>query len=37
MSTGNPPAAIAFSDKRLTDDEAEKLARLIVTHRAGVE
>jgi hypothetical protein len=27
---GQPPDAIAFSDKRLTDDEAEKLARLIV-------
>ena len=27
---GQPPAAIAFSDKRLTDDEAEKIARLIV-------
>jgi hypothetical protein len=27
---GQPPAAIAFSDQRLTDDEAEKLARLIV-------
>jgi hypothetical protein len=26
---GQPPDAIAFSDKRLTDDEAEKLARLI--------
>jgi hypothetical protein len=25
-----PPDAVAFSDKRLTDDEAEKLARLIV-------
>jgi hypothetical protein len=24
------PDAVAFSDKRLTDDEAEKLARLIV-------
>jgi hypothetical protein len=27
---GQPPAAIAFSDKRLTDDEAKKLGRLIV-------
>jgi hypothetical protein len=27
---GQPPNAVAFSDKRLTDDEAEKLARLIV-------
>ena len=27
---GQPPAAIAFSDQRLTDDEAEKIARLIV-------
>ena len=27
---GQPPDAIAFSDKRLTADEAEKLARLIV-------
>jgi hypothetical protein len=27
---GQPPDAVAFSDKRLTDDEAEKLARLIV-------
>ena len=27
---GLPPDAGAFSDKRLTDDEAEKLARLIV-------
>ena len=26
---GQPPDAIAFSDKRLTDDEAEMLARLI--------
>ncbi len=26
---GQPPDAVAFSDKRLTDDEAEKLARLI--------
>jgi hypothetical protein len=26
---GQPPDAIAFSDKRLTDDEAEKIARLI--------
>jgi hypothetical protein len=25
-----PPDAVAFSDRRLTDDEAEKLARLIV-------
>jgi hypothetical protein len=25
---GQPPDAIAFSDKRLTDDEAEKIARL---------
>jgi hypothetical protein len=28
---GEPPDAVAFSDKRLTDDEAEKLARLIVS------
>ena len=27
---GQPPAAIAFSDQRLTDDEAEKIAQLIV-------
>jgi hypothetical protein len=27
---GQPPAAIAFSDQRLIDDEAEKIARLIV-------
>ena len=27
---GEPLNAVAFSDKRLTDDEAEKLARLIV-------
>jgi hypothetical protein len=27
---GQPPAAIAFSDKRLTDANAERLARLIV-------
>jgi hypothetical protein len=27
---GQPPDAIAFSDKRLTANEAEKLARLIV-------
>jgi hypothetical protein len=27
---GQPPDAVAFSDKRLTDDEGEKLARLIV-------
>ena len=27
---GQPPAAIAFPDKRLTDDEAESFARLIV-------
>ena len=27
---GQPPDAVAFSDKRLTDDEAEKIARLIV-------
>jgi hypothetical protein len=27
---GQPPAAIAFSDQRLTDDEAEKIARLII-------
>jgi hypothetical protein len=27
---GQPPVAVAFSDKRLTNDEAEKLARLIV-------
>jgi hypothetical protein len=27
---GEPPNAIAISDKRLTDDEAEKIARLIV-------
>jgi hypothetical protein len=27
---GQPPDAVAFSDRRLTDDEAEKLARLIV-------
>jgi hypothetical protein len=27
---GEPRNAIAISDKRLTDDEAEKLARLIV-------
>src|SRR5262245_5708489 len=27
---GQPPSAIAFSDQRLTDDEAEKIARLIV-------
>jgi hypothetical protein len=27
---GQPPDAIALSDKRLTNDEAEKLARLIV-------
>ena len=26
---GQPTAAIAISDKRLTDDEAEKIARLI--------
>jgi len=26
---GQPPNAIAISDKRLTDDEAEKLSRLI--------
>ncbi len=26
---GEPPNAIAFSDKRLTNDEAEKIARLI--------
>jgi len=26
---GQPPDAVAFSDKRLTDDEAEKVARLI--------
>ena len=25
-----PPGAVAFSDQRLTDDEAEKIARLIV-------
>jgi hypothetical protein len=29
-ANGQPPDAVAFSDKRLTDDEAEKLARLIV-------
>jgi hypothetical protein len=28
---GEPPDAIAISDKRLTNDEAEKLARLIVS------
>ena len=27
---GQPPDAIALSDHRLTDDEAEKIARLIV-------
>src|SRR3954454_13756771 len=27
---GQPPDAVAFSDQRLTDDEAEKIARLIV-------
>ena len=27
---GQPPDAIAFSDERLTDDEAEKLVRSIV-------
>jgi hypothetical protein len=27
---GQPPAAIAVSDQRLTDDEAERIARLIV-------
>jgi hypothetical protein len=27
---GQPPNAVALSDKRLTDDEAEKIARLIV-------
>jgi hypothetical protein len=27
---GQPPDAVAFSDKRLANDEAEKLARLIV-------
>ena len=27
---GEPPNAIAISDKRLTNDEAEKIARLIV-------
>jgi hypothetical protein len=27
---GQPPDAVAFSDKRLTDDEAEKFARQIV-------
>jgi hypothetical protein len=27
---GQPPSAVAFSDKRLTDDETEKLARLVV-------
>jgi hypothetical protein len=27
---GQPPAAIAFLDQRLTDDEAKKIARLIV-------
>ena len=27
---GQPPAAIAFSDQRLTDDEAERVAQLIV-------
>ena len=33
---GQPPAAIAFSDQRLTDDEAEKIAELIVgLPRAG--
>ena len=26
---GQPPAAIALSDQRLTDDEAEKIARLL--------
>jgi hypothetical protein len=26
---GEPPNAVAISDKRLTDDEAEKIARLI--------
>jgi hypothetical protein len=26
---GQPPNAVAFSDKRLSDDEAEKIARLI--------
>ena len=26
---GQPPAAIALSDQRLTDDQAEKIARLI--------
>ena len=27
---GQPPDAVAFSDQRLTDDEPEKIARLIV-------
>ena len=27
---GQPTAAIALSDQRLTDDEAERIARLIV-------
>ena len=27
---GQPPKAVALSDKRLTDDEAQRIARLIV-------
>ena len=32
---GQPPDAVAFSDKRLTNDEAEKLARLIARPEPG--
>jgi hypothetical protein len=31
---GQPPDAVAFSDKRLTNDEAQKLARLITCQSA---